>query len=101
MASEVVNVIIQQLGGIGRLRAMVNARDFVAGENSLQFAFSGSRKVNKVRIEYRPGMDDYVFEIGKYSPSKFEWKSVAKVEGAYWEDLIPLCERSSGLCLSL
>ena len=56
----VANTILAQLGG-GRFRAMTGARDFVGGENFLQFGLpsAGPERINKIRIEYNDAHDLY------------------------------------------
>ena len=49
--------------GVGRLKVMVNARDFVRSDNSVAFRFSGSRTYNKIFIELEKS-DTYKVMIG-------------------------------------
>lgn len=99
-SQETAQAIIRQMGGLGRLRAMVNARDFVALGNGVQFAFSGSRKANKARITLSAG-DFYTLELFKIRKRGLEVEAVYEAEGLYWDQLKPIFEAETGLYLSL
>lgn len=107
----IAETIIAQLGGGGRLKAMVNARNFTYDTNgNLTFTFSGNTKINQVTIELN-GMDLYnvtfkKFTAGRMNNTTFEykepkWKTVKELENMYAEDLIELFEETTGLYLSL
>ena len=95
------NAAIEQLGGQGRLRAMIGAHDFLNGENTLQFGFAGSRRVNKVVLTYHPGADTYELMLGKCFRCGIRFDVAYRQDGLYAEDLIPTMERETGLRLSL
>jgi len=118
---EIANTIIRQMGGAGKLRAMVAAKDILATDAGVQFSFKGCKKTDKVVIELTP-MDTYnvkFFKSAKYSPScriikghVVECKStfeerlkksmipVEVAEGAYDDMLKPIFEEFTGLYLS-
>ena len=87
--------IIQQLGGIGRLKAMIAAYNFVSLENGLMFMFKGNRKMNKIIIELNN--DLYDITIGKVKGCDFIEK--ASLKGIYAEDMIRIIEQETGLYL--
>lgn len=91
------NATIDQLGGFSRLQAMINARDFGKGKNFLQFRFSGSRKMNIVKIELTP-LDEY--ELTFYRQSAGRMKEVSKVP-AWAGNIKRIFEEETGLYLSL
>jgi len=62
---QVANTILAQLGGTGKLTAMIGARQFVAIENGVQFSFQGCRIANKARITLS-ALDLYDLELFKY-----------------------------------
>ena len=89
---------IQHLGGFGPLQAMVNARNFTAGDNELRFRFTGSRKVN-VAVVRMTSDDLYTLEL--YRVRTGNWDLVATAEGLYADMLRGTFERETGLYLSL
>ena len=118
---EIANTIIRQMGGSGKLRAMVGAKDILATDAGVQFSFKGCKKTDKVVIELN-AMDTYTvkfFKTARYSsPLKivkgqivevkntFEERltksliPVEVVEGAYDDMLKPIFEETTGLYLS-
>ncbi len=100
---EIASVILQQLGGQGRLCAMTGAKDFVAIENGLQFGIGKNAKgVNKVRIVLN-GDDLYDVEFGVCRRVKgvMGYKVLAATEGAYNDMLMDLFEQATGMYLTL
>ena len=96
---EIANTIVQQMGGTGRLRAMLGAKLFIAIDNGLQFKFPNRLRSrgNCVRIELEPN-DTYkvsFWSIGSRA------KLVREVEGVYCDGLKSLFEEQTGLRLSL
>lgn len=95
---NIAGQIIEQLGGAGRLMAMVGASSFVNVENGVQFRFKGSKVANSVRIEL--DIDDtYVVKFFKIKGLDF--KQTRESIGAHWSDLPRIFELSTGLALSL
>jgi hypothetical protein len=95
----VAKTIIDQMGGTGRLKAMINARDYFYSATHVQFTFSGNRRANKCIITL-DWTDTYTMEIGKMT-RKCEWKSIYHQSGLYWDMLKPVFEKATGLYLSL
>lgn len=96
----VANEIINQLGGAGRLKAMIAATNFQYDDNSLNFKFKGSRKCNVIQITLN-SMDLYDIKFNKYSPSKFTLTTAKEVNGIYNDQLKGIIEEYTGLYLSL
>ena len=99
---QIANTIIQQMGGTGRLKAMVGAHSFLATESGVMFQFKGSRKANRCRVTYLPGRDLYRLELLKYTPTRHSHCPVIyEAEDIYFDMLKPIFEQETGLYLSL
>ena len=94
----VANAIIAQLGGTSRLSAMINARDCVGDDKSVMFRFSGSRKINKIRITLN-SMDLYDVEFFKMG--RYDFKTVDTATGVYNDQLKSVIETATKLYLSI
>ena len=92
----VANTIISQLGGFGTLKAFVNARSYVADNNSVMFKFSGSKKFNFCKIVYNYGLDEYEMNFIKIWGDR---KKVETVNGVYCDMLVDIFEKKTGLYL--
>ena len=97
---EVATVIRNQLGGAGKLKAMIGAHTWVADSSSLMFSFKGSRKMNKCRVTLDAD-DTYTVELFKFSPTKLTCDLKAVSRGVYCDQLIPVIEQHTGLYLSM
>lgn len=100
---EVANEILRQIGGAGRLKAMIGAKNFTGDsqkDNYLGFHFQAPAKngSNYIKITLND-MDLYDVEFGKIK--KFTYEVVSTTEGAYNEDLKRVIELETGLYLSL
>jgi hypothetical protein len=107
----IANTTIQQLGGTGRLSAMINAKNFTYDKDgTLTFSFSGCKKINQVTIELN-SKDLYNITFTKYTAGRmnnktFEykeptWKAVKEYEDIYNDQLKSVFEETTGLYLSL
>ena len=96
----IAQTIINQLGGAGRLKAMVNARNFgkTADENGLVFRFSGSKLMNYIKIKLN--VND-LYNIEYYKVWGVKIKTVMTEEDVYGEDLIRFISETTGLDLAL
>lgn len=97
---QIAQTIIQQMGGMGRLVAMIGARDFVAIDQGLQFGFKGCRKANKCQITLTHD-DTYTLALFKFNNRTWDCPEVFRIDGAYWDMLKPVFEQETGLYLSL
>jgi len=99
MSKEIAETIVYQLGGMGKLKAMINARNFVCDdEGSLSFRFSGNPKINCIRIKLN-GLD--LYDITFYKINKIDFSTVHEVTDIYAEDLVNIIEQQIELYLSL
>lgn len=96
MNRDLIDTIINQMGGMGTLRAFVNARDFVGSEKGVMFKFSGSRKYNIVKIDYNCGLDLYEVEFIKVHGANIKSN---RHEMIYADMLVELFENETGLYL--
>lgn len=98
----VAQTIVSQLGGSGRLKVMIGAKNFTCyqteeGNPYLSFRFGACRKWNTVRIELTPS-DLYrvtFYRIGKAV------KESDPIDNIYAEQLKDVIENETGLYLSL
>lgn len=94
----IAKIIIEQMGGFGKLGAMINGRNYIAIENGVQFDFSGVRKANKCVVTLN-AMDTYEFELWKITKKIF--KKIYALSDVYCDMLISVFEDETGLYLSL
>ena len=102
---QIAATIISQMGGMGKISAMVNGRDWCALEDGgLQFTFSGKRGVNKCLV-HLDADDTYTMEFWycKLNKKTYKYRNIIKAEfdGLYNDMLIPTFEQFTGLYLSL
>lgn len=95
----IAKTIIEQMGGAGKIRAMVGVKTFMVSEDGVSFQFKGSRKMNCVRITLDPS-DTYTMTLYKLMPKKMELKKIGEFDGLFWDQLKPVFERETGLYLS-
>ena len=94
----IANTILEQLGGAGRLQAMIGARDMLYDARSLSFKFRNRRGPNWVKIALDPS-DAYSVTFGRIV--KYELRSSSTVNGIFADQLKELFENATGLVLSL
>ena len=105
-AGDVGQTILKQMGGSGRLKAMIGAKDFLVGHKekgalgglSFKFPRPGTGKPNFLKILLMPD-DTYTVEFG--SISGYNYKVLKTYTDIYWDQLKSLFERTTGLYLSL
>lgn len=56
-----VDVLLNQLGGTGKLSAMIGAKYFIKSASSVTFSFKGSRVSNKVQISVKNDLYSLIF----------------------------------------
>lgn len=97
---------INQLGGFGKLKAMVGAHNFLKDSNWVSFKFKGSKNSNYVKITLEAD-DTYTVEFWKVfnmNRKTFEIKKPkfwSAGKGLYADMLIREFETTTGLYLSL
>ena len=106
------DIILQQLGGSGRLWSMIGAKDFMSdnGGKTLRFKFPNrsKSKPNMIKITLT-SMDLYDMEFGRTGMKKdpnFPIKSpsytkMKTIKGVYDDMLKGIFEKETGLRLSL
>jgi hypothetical protein len=94
---QVARTIIEQMGGARKLRLMI-AADIVLGPKDVGIKFKGSRKINHVNIELAAD-DTYTVAFSRIWGIKC--KLVAEYTMIYWDQLVDLFERETGLYLTL
>lgn len=99
--TEIANNIIDQLGGAGRLCAMLNVKAFLAVESGLSFQFQNrAGKPNSVTIKLNP-RDEYDVKFHRIARGGMSIKPMGDVEGVYAGELKRIIEEKTGLYLSL
>jgi hypothetical protein len=96
----VAETILRQMGGAGKLTAMIGAHTFVGSENSLTFKWKARAKdgANILRVTLDPS-DTYTMEFFRYRSGKV--KPLQSFEGVYAEDLRRIFESTTGLYIRL
>jgi len=106
-ALQIAETVFAQMGGKGRLAAMVGANSFSYDARDerrtvASFQFKGSRKANVCRVAYDHASDTYGFYLVKFSPKSLKFTPVVALDrDVYAEDLVRLFEQSTGLYLTL
>jgi len=94
---SVAKVILEQLGGAGRLVVMTGANNFISFSNGVSFKIK-NRKVNYVKIVLN-GKDLYDVQFGRIAVGKL--KIIAEHNDIYFDQLIPIFEKETGMYLRL
>jgi hypothetical protein len=112
LTEAAADTTLKQLGGAGRLKAMIGAKDFMSdnGGRTLMFKFpnKGASKPNYVEITLTGG-DDYDIQFGRITSKKDKvygvrtpvLKKLKKYTGIYADQLKKIFEKETGLYLSL
>lgn len=97
---EIGQTILQQMGGVGRLRAMIGANAFMTHPDGLSFRFPNqkSSRGNYVKVTLTPD-DLYDMEFSKIV--KYQAKPVKRYSGLTFDQLIPVFQKQTGLRLHL
>ena len=95
--------ILAQMGGAGRLKAMLGAKNFVRHEDgdgalSFQFPNKARSKPNYCKITLDPS-DTYTVAFGRVG--SLDYRELATYSDIYADGLKSLFERTTGLYLSL
>lgn len=99
MAMEIANEILRQLGGAGRLGAMINAKNFVGGEDYLQFRMmKGKNGINMARIRLN-GAD--LYDVDFFKVRGINCEQVAGCRGYYVDMLADAFRDEAGLAIRL
>ncbi len=97
----IAHTTLAQLGGSGKLQAMIGAHNFTSDEKgTLGFHFKGCRKANILQIELDPS-DTYNVKFLKFNKRTLELKDVKEYTMVYADQLKEIVESFTGLYLSL
>lgn len=96
---SVARTILDQMGGMGRIRCMTGAKNFVDHGTGVSFQFPNKlrSKPNVMKVDYDEGADLYTVTWGRVG--KFQYTELKVVEGVYCDMLIEMFERETGLYL--
>lgn len=100
---QTANTILAQLGGTGRLSAMLGAKNFLGDENSVQFRIGrgAAGGINSIKVTLDPS-DTYTVEFVKVGRApNFKITTVASVDGVYCDSLKSTIEQHTRMYLSL
>lgn len=97
---NVAETILSQLGGSGRIRAMVGAHTLVNEGDALSFQIKARAQngIKKIKIRLAPS-DTYV--VSFMTVRKGDVKVVSEVEDVYVDSLKRVLETTTGLYFSL
>lgn len=94
---DVGMIILQQMGGAGRVRAMIGATFYrVANGIGIKFPNRQPTRGNYVEVTLDP---DDTYTMNFYNVGRGAKKLVEEIKGAYAEDLIRLFEGQTGYYL--
>jgi len=93
-----VRIVIEQLGGAGKLKAMLGVKTFITGDHGVSFGFKGSRKHNSCTINLT-GSDTYDMKISKFTSGNES--NVVEFKDCYCSQLKELFKDTTGLAMSL
>jgi hypothetical protein len=101
MVSEIAETILEQLGGIGRLRMFTAAYNFIDHDKGISFKFDNVTKIkiNYFKVVYDEGGDLYNLEFGFIRG--LNYKKVKEMEGIYFDQLMDVFESETGMYLTL
>jgi hypothetical protein len=95
--TQVAEIIAQQMGGTGRLRAMTGAYNFGTSGKDLVFKIK-NRTVNYIKVTLN-GRDLYDMEFGRVRAGKYT--IVKEYKDVYFDQLIQLFEKTTGMYLTM
>lgn len=95
---DVANTILSQMGGAGRLKAMIGAKDFMGDAYSLTFKWAAPSQANALTVQLTTD-DTYTMTFMKLRGRTV--KVVRAVTDAHAEDLVRIFQIETGLALSL
>lgn len=96
----VANEIIRQMGGPGRLSVMIGAKQFLGGEDGVQFKWKAKSRDGSNTVKIRlTAADDY--ELTFYRIRGVNVTETKKYDGIYADRLVDTFEKFTGLYLRL
>lgn len=97
---EIANTILVQMGGAGRIRAMVGAKTFVTIENGVRFYFPNRERTRGNCVEIVLAGDD-TYTVSFWNTSKKAARLSRKFDGIYCDQIKGCFEKQTGLRLSI
>ena len=97
---QVAQTILNQLGGINRLKLMVGANKIIYSSDMVKFYFKGSKKANLCKITLTDS-DTYLIQFYKFIPKNLNFNPVKEYNDVYCDQLVKIFEEETGLYLSL
>jgi hypothetical protein len=98
---QIAEIIAQQLGGTGRLKCMIGAKDFCYDSNDTYFAFKhmkGNDGINYCKIKLN-GLDLYDLTFGKIRGHNYT--IIKEINNIYNDQLKSIFEQTTKLYVSL
>jgi len=100
LTAGVADTIAKQMGGLGRLRAMLGAHSFATNGSDFSFVFPNKQRSKGNSVKITLGGDDlYTMEF--FNVSVKGAKRVARFDGLFFDQLIETFERQTGWALRL
>jgi hypothetical protein len=97
---EIAEIILQQLGGKGKLSMMIEMWNIKVEDNGVSFRFNGSQVANYIKIVLDPS-DTYNLEFMQINSAKGICEEKKRYSMIYCDQLINTFEEYTGLYLSL
>lgn len=98
MTKEQAQIALDQMGGQGKLKAMIGMSNVVYGDHGVSFKFKMSQKYNYCSIQLT-AMDEYEMTLSK--ALGVDQKNIKEINGLYCDQLKSVFEAETGLYLSL
>lgn len=101
MSKQIAEIIGQQLGGLGRLKVMIGAKDFLYSSEDTYLSFKfmkGNQGINYCNIRLN-GSDLYELTFGKIRGHNYT--VIKTYDDIYCDQLKSIFESTTGLYLSL
>lgn len=95
---EIASVILSQLGGFGRLNAMLGIKQATIVDNGVSIKYKVSSPVNFIKIQLNT-LDLYNIEMGKNHGMNY--KVIKSVNDVFVEDMKSIIEDTCKVRLSL
>jgi hypothetical protein len=98
--TSVAEIILSQLGGAGRLTAMIGAHSFTSDGPALCFKFKAKAKNKAKAVKVTLASDD-TYTLEMWSMRGLDCKKVTELDGLYCDNLKRAIESETGLYLSI
>ncbi len=92
----VSKIILEQMGGLGRIARMIGGNSFAYTDKTLRFSWKARSKSNQVLVTLRP---DDTYDVEFFRLGRKTHKLITKYEGIYCDGLIEVFETETKLYL--